>query len=332
MTAASPVFSATNADHPAPAISNTTIEGKLHHLASGDLLAGLAHLASDGWLEFQPSQIKLSFAGGCLIGASGAEPLGQILMRRGVLGETELQLALKEAKLRGVGLGQVLLGHELVSAAGLQAALTTQILIAVNTLLLMPQKRFRWTASDQTPQLHAPQLSIERALLDAATASDELAAGPLPLDAALRLTPQPERVGVLSINEWRLIALVNGRRGLRSMLRRMDDGQGTGWLTAYRAATSLHQRGLIEFAQVQGLQTIILARQKEVRASYHPPAGMVASLFLKKLNGERNCFEIAQGLNLSEEEAAKIITALYRDGVIEIISGKTEVERLLEEY
>ena len=62
------------------------------------------------------------------------------------------------------------------------------------------------------------------------------------------------------------------------------------------------------------------------------PAGMVANLFIKMLDGTRDAYSIGEELKLEPDKTAQIIVSLYRDNVATVKQGKSELEKLLDEY
>ena len=100
---------------------------------------------------------------------------------------------------------------------------------------------------------------------------------------------------------------------------------------AHDAALYLFQRGLLEPSAIAGLP-LIVARLKPATEHRQPPASIRANLFLKHLNGETSMQHIVERLNYPLEEAALMLTGLYRDGVLDLLRGEHEMQRLLEEY
>ncbi|WP_135228928.1 hypothetical protein [Deinococcus fonticola] len=100
---------------------------------------------------------------------------------------------------------------------------------------------------------------------------------------------------------------------------------------ARNAAQHLVQHGLLEPSAIAGLPMIV-ARLKPATEHRQPPASIRANLFLKHLNGETSMQKIIERLNYPLEEAALMLTGLYREGVLDLLRGQHEMQRLLEEY
>ncbi len=317
--------------------SQPTLSGSLASVAISEFLNSMSQMNTPGWLEFKPSGIRLRLFQGHLVGASGTKfPLGSILVRRGVLTESQLEqaLAVKRQQAEGhVFLGTILMLEPFnLSRAAILDALSAKIMLTVHRLLLEPQERYGFFRTDPPPVLH-PRVNVAKALLTSASVADEIAISALPLDAMMRMVRNPiESTINLSQDEWRLCSYLNGRRSLRSAMQLIASSLEDGTRRSHRAAQHLVEHSLIEFAPVMGLSALILAKRKLAGANYHPPASLTANLFVKQIDGVRSARAIAEVLNLSPDRAAQIAVSLYRDHVIEVIEGQYELELLLEEY
>ncbi len=312
-----------------------SLQGSLNHIATTDFLSGVPSLQATGWMEFMPSGIRLQLLEGDIIGASGCDPLGTILVRRGELTEIQLAQALKLAA--NEPLGEVLLNNPeyKISRETLFEAMKTQILLAVNQLVLKQQTYFAYYRNDQLPRVYT-RVSMQWALLESVTLADEIGISELGLSTVLRSRPNSSLSGVtMSGDEWQILTAINGRRSLQAVLKLFaadsTDSRGS-WLRGYRATLRLFRQGLLEFAAVMGLRTIILERVKSLSAAYHPPAGMVANLFIKMLDGSRDAYSIGEELKLEPDKTAQIIVSLFRDNVATVKQGQSELEKLLDEY
>jgi hypothetical protein len=318
-------------------LSQPTLSGSLASVAISEFLTSMSQMNTPGWLEFKPSGIRLRLYQGHLVGASGTRfPLGSILVRRGVLTESQLEqaMAIKRRQAEGhVLLGTVLLLEPFnLSRAAILDALSAEITLTVHRLLIEPQERYGFFRADPPPVLH-PKVNVAKALLTSFGVADEIAISSLPLDAMMRMVRNPIETTIdLSQDEWRLCSYLNGRRSLRSAMQLIASSLEDGTRRSHRAAQHLVEHRLIEFAPVMGLSSLILAKRKQAGANYHPPASLTANLFVKQIDGVRSARAIAGVLNLSPDRAAQIAVSLYRDQVIEVIEGQYELELLLEEY
>jgi hypothetical protein len=313
-----------------------SLHGSLSHIATQDFLAGLPALNATGWIEFAPSGIRLQLLESQIIGASGAEPLGTILVRRGALPEALLPEAMARTT-PNRPLGEVLLEDVLFQVPHhlMFEAMKTQILMAVNQLILTRQEEFKYYRNDHVPRYYA-RVPVQWALLEAVALSDEIGSAELGLNTVLKARSNSSLSGVtLSGDEWQILTAVNGRRNLDAVLRLFAaegaDNQSV-LLRGYRAALRLFRQGLLELSAVMGLHTIVLEKVKNLGAAYHPPAGMVANLFIKLLDGKKTAHQIGEELRLEPDKIAQIVASLYRDRVALVKRGQTELDRLLDEY
>lgn len=296
-------------------------------------LENLSDMSFTGAVLLEPSAIKLRFLDGEIVGAAGAEPLGSILVRRGVLTETQLADAIFVQQQRS--LGEVLTKHPFnVSPDALLSALETQVKLAVNLLLSETPASFVMLEDDVVANQFSPKVRVRDALLEASSAAKEVEAGVLALSAVLRMRLQSMRDSVQLTNEqWALCALLNGRRPLSAVMRHFEIthlslARESARLRAYRAAVQLLQLELIEPAAVNGLQTLVLRKLNVPRTGINAKA----AIFLDALDGVQSAYQIAQANRLELTDAASIVTNLYRNNFAAVQHGKRELERLLEEY
>jgi hypothetical protein len=304
-----------------------TFEGKIEQSDVFATLERWSKMVTPGWVEFEPSGLRLRLHRGAVVGSYGGEPLGTILVGQGILSETELSQALQ---MRGnAALGVVLTQSPFeVPESLLKDCLRQQIEGVVDRLLAEPQVRFKFYRAESPSGLFV-RLELQ-ALRE--RKKDMSFDSNLPLEETYRLALMPDESQIaLSLDEWRVCRLLSGRRTLRQILERSGSDHD-GYARAYKALENLMARGLLEVSAVGGLRTIFLRRKREIPASYHPPAGMVANLFLKQLDGSRDCRSIGDGLQIDPDKIALIVAGLHRDRVVDVVQGSTEIQRLLEDY
>jgi hypothetical protein len=303
---------------------------------TGDLERGIEEavqrfgtMSTASRLEFHPHGVSLFFERGFLVGCNGGEPLGQILLSRGHINEVTLSDALRLQGNRPLGLvlteAPFFVEHETV-----RRALERQTRSVLEKLLAAPPSRYAFFRGSPAAPLH-PRIPVAQVL--APMGVGQTVPEPvqeLPLHDAWRMGTV---VGdaVLTPDEWALCRVLNGRRTLAQAIERFA-GLEDGIPRAHRAARALLERNLLEPSAVAGLRTIIAARKREVGASYHPPAGMIANLFLRQLDGVNDAYRVAMALKIDLDRAASILAGLYRDGVIDVVRGQLELNRLLEDY
>ena len=316
-----------------PQAVSPSISSDFTNLNIAAFLENLSDMGFNGAVLLEPSAIKLRFKDGLIVAAAGAEPLGSILVRRGVLTETQLADAIFVQQQRS--LGEVLTKHPFnVAPDALLNALETQIKLAVNLLISETPASFAMLEDEVATNEFSPSVRVQDALLEASSAAKEVEAGVLALSAVLRMRLQSLRDSVeLSNEQWALCALLNGRRPLSAVMRHFEVthlslARESARLRAYRAAVQLLQQGLIEPAAVNGLQTLVMRKLNVPRSGINAKA----ALFLDALDGVQSAYQIAQANRVELTDAASIVTSLYRNNLAAVQHGKRELERLLEEY
>ncbi len=305
----------------------STFEGQLEKNDPFAALERFSKLITPGWLEFEPSGLALRLHRGSVVGSRGGEPLGTLLVGQGILSESELSDALSMRGQMSLGVALTQPPYE-VPESMIKDCLRQQTEGVIDRLQYEPQQRFKFYRADSPTGLFA---RIDLKDLQQRKVQLEFAPS-LPLEETYRMAIMPDESKIqLTLDEWRVCRLLTGRRTLRQVLERSGSDHD-GYAKAYQALESVMARGLLEVSAVSGLRTIFLRRKREIPASYHPPAGMVANLFLKNLDGKRDARSIGDELNIDPDKIALIVTGLYRDRVVDIIQGETELLRLVEDY
>lgn len=284
-----------------------------------DILTALQKPLFEGWtgrITVFPARCKIHVQYGRISAIEGHLPLGQLLVGRGHISETQLAQALS---CKGP-LGRTLVQDGLISEAQLADLLSLQVQQALDDLRRHPPTFYSFRPREALPGPHAHLTLADLKKLEQPATTD------LPDDSILRLAAHQHPVN-LSPADWELLRWFNGRR----TLARAIEMSGLPPAQARAAARHLSQRGLLEPSAIAGLP-LIVARLKPATEHRQPPASIRANLFLKHLNGETTMQHIVQRLNYPLEEAALMLTGLYRDGVLDLLRGEHEMQRLLEEY
>jgi hypothetical protein len=319
------VFVDVNLDISLP--KQATFEGAIEQSNVFGALERWSKMVTPGWLMFEPSNLGLRLHRGAIVGAQGAEPLGTILVGQGILSETELSAALQSRGEESIGTVLTRPPFE-VPEVLIKDCLRQQIEAVVDRLLAEPQKRFKFYRADSPSGMYVRlELQTLRERKQHLHFDSDL-----PLEETFRMAMMPDESQItLSLDDWRVCRLLSGRRTLRQILDRASSDHD-GYAQAYKSLERLMARGLLELSSVSGLRTIFLRRKRAIPASYHPPAGMVANLFLKQLDGSKSCRQIGDELAIDPDKIALIVAGLYRDRVVDVIQGATEIQRLLEDY
>jgi hypothetical protein len=307
---------------------------------TGDLERGIEEavqrfgtMSTPSRLSFEPHGVSLLFERGFLVGSIGGEPLGQILLSQNQINEVTLSEALRVQGNRPLGIvlteAPFFVEHETI-----RRALERQTRNVLEKLLASPPTRYSFyrgaPAAPLHPRISAVKLREQATDVAMPVVAPETTDQSLPLHDAWRMG-SIQTDAVLTPDEWALCRVLNGRRTLAQAIERFA-GLENGIPRAHAAVRSLLERNLLEPSAVSGLRTIIVRRKREVGAAYHPPAGMVANLFLRQLDGQSDAYRVAMALKIDADKAASILASLYRDNVVDVIRGQLELNRLLEDY
>ncbi len=179
------------------------------------------------------------------------EPLGQKLIRWGVLTEGALMKALDESATSGARVGEILVRNGNVSSEQLERAVQQQIEDAVFDLLHWTAGEFSWDPGVVADVEVPISVSVENLIIEASRRMDELEviARVIPSEKTiLRMAPVPPE-GALEINitpdEWRMLVLVNGTRTIHEIAATT----GTDHLTAMRSLYGLVSANLLQVVE-----------------------------------------------------------------------------------
>jgi hypothetical protein len=320
----------TNNNPPSPhalVSSRATYSGTLETTTPVDVVRRFAALTTPSIIEFQPGGLRLHLERGKIVGVLGGEPLGQILLAQGIITEVTLSEALRLQGARPLGITLTDAPFR-VPQDTVRRALERQIYGVLDKIALEPLSSYAFFRANQAAPLH-PRVAVDALAKRDATRHglDEFG---LPLFETWRMGMISDDA-TLTPDEWALCRLLNGRRTLQQAIERFGALEN-GTVRARVAAQSLLRRGLLEPSAVAGLRTIVVARKRDIGASYHPPAGMIANLFLRQLDGVSDAYSIALALKVDSDRAAAVLAGLYRDNVVDVITGHLELSRLLEDY
>jgi Domain of unknown function (DUF4388) len=175
-------------------------------------------------------------------------PLGQKLVRSGVITESQLMKALDIHKEQGLRLGDVLVAEDIVDSEQLLDAVRSQIEDAAFDLLRWELGEFAWESGEGIEPEVPIMVSVENLIMEASRRLDELEIilRKIPSeDAVLGMAAAPP-VGAVEINitpeEWRILVQVNGQRTVAEIAESLD----VETLDAMKSLYGMVSTGLIE--------------------------------------------------------------------------------------
>ena len=201
---------------------------------------------------------------------------------------------------------------------------------AINHLLRWEEGRFAFLKG-ATHRERTIEIDLHNLLLDGLRQLDEqrLIEGRLPpWDTVLHVQRDASAIDDVRLTqvEWRLLALINGRRTLQEVV----DLSGSIELEAQRLVYGLISSGLILTNQDDSYLAQIIAERVPVGAAAHnrgSPPTMLANLFIKQIDGVRDLRQIRRALGCSETELVEEFNLLKRTGWVRIRSGHEVFER-----
>ncbi len=176
------------------------------------------------------------------------DPIGQKLVRAGVLTESHLNKALDESLGSGRRLGEVLIESGEVTIDQIESVVRQQIEDSVFDLLRWELGEFGWESGVEVEAEIPISVSVENLIMEASRRLDEweMLTRKIPsMRATLGMSPKPPE-GALEINitpqEWRVLVLVDGSRTLEDIAEMV----GLDEMNAMRTMHGLVSAGLVE--------------------------------------------------------------------------------------
>ena len=309
-----------------------SLSGNLKTVAFPDILQLLATGKKTGILECKTSarQKEVAFKDGNIIFASSVNSsedlLGNMLLKRGKISKTDLERAISLHKQTGRQLGTTLIDMNLFDKEEIAACLKMQIEEIVYNLFSWKEGAFAFH-ENATPK-NAPfliELSTMSVLMEGTRRIDEwieIQKVLPPDDALLRMckapkTPQDEIV--LSVDEYRILSLINGERTVPQLI----DISPMGEFVTCRSIYSLIVNGLVEVA----------GRREPAPAAQEDETEVALSLVFYMYN---NCFwrirTYMEEMLGDENTQFQSFSAQYRNGLLTYFPGVDPSSELMPQF
>lgn len=309
-----------------------SLSGNLKTVAFPDILQLLATGKKTGILECKTSarQKEVAFKDGNIIFASSVNSsedlLGNMLLKRGKISKTDLERAISLHKQTGRQLGTTLIDMNLFDKEEIAACLKMQIEEIVYNLFSWKEGAFAFH-ENATPK-NAPfliELSTMNVLMEGTRRIDEwieIQKVLPPDDALLRMckapkTPQEEIV--LSVDEYRILSLINGERTVPQLI----DISPMGEFVTCRSIYSLIVNGLVEVA----------GRREPAPAAQEDETEVALSLVFYMYN---NCFwrirTYMEEMLGDENTQFQSFSAQYRNGLLTYFPGVDPSSELMPQF
>lgn len=254
------------------------LKGTLEHFALADIFRLLSWAKKTGKIEVArpEGQGKVFFRDGEVYYAESSlsrEPLGQKLIRSGMLTEANLRRALEQNSRSGEMIGQILLSNGWVTEHQLQTALKQQIEDSVFDMLSAKEGTFEFSPGVAVEIDVEIAVSVENLIMEASRRLDELdlIQRKIPsLGTVLRMSSKPPE-GAAEINitaeEWRMLVMVNGERTITEIAQAV----GKDSFGALRGLYGLVNSGLVEVVPDQAEAATATVVEPAISISPQPP-------------------------------------------------------------
>jgi hypothetical protein len=296
------------------------LEGNLEEFGLTDILQLIYFQKKTGTLSVISSTdvVKLGLIDGNITNIEskkqlGESRLGKILIKKGLITQDNLNVAMDIHKEENVKLGVVFLRRGLVSQDILTETIKSQITEAIAQIFSWTEGRYEFIPEDISQNSELPiTIDTQHLLMDGLRTVDEwaLIEGRLDLATVYKLIMEPEP-GKLDETEAELLILIDGQSDVSTLLSVSPSGD----FDTSRALISLEEKGVIapvvfEYAEVEKKPSIKLA-EKPVIIAIIIVAVLILALTLK------GHFDALSALNMTMDVSR-----------IEIIKRKVDMYKL----
>jgi hypothetical protein len=230
------------------------LKGSLEVFGLADILQLIHFQRKSGvlTLEGERDRVKLFFLEGNIVGAISKKRqedvrLGKVLLKRGVLKDEDLQIALEEQRRTGKKLGSILVKKGVVDKEHIKEVLTGQVTETVLQIFSWEKGTYEFTpqaiALDTVGDEEVPiTLDTQHLLMEGLRILDEwsLLEGRLTLDTVLM--KKTEDIAGLNEEEQEILSLVDGENDLSTII----DISGKDGFVVAKTLFSLMEKGVVE--------------------------------------------------------------------------------------
>ncbi len=229
------------------------LEGSLSDFGLADILQLIYFQRKTGvlTLDGRMDRVKLFFIEGNISGAESKRRvddnrLGKILLKKGLVKEEELQMALAEHKKTGEKLGNILVSREIVEKETVTEIVNSQITETVIQLFSWKEGTYEFKSErvSQDKELSF-SLDTQHLLMEGLRIVDEwsMIKGKISLDMVL--TRKEEAPGDLTVEEEAILRYVDGENDVSTVI----DLSGRDNFEVSKTLLGLMERGVIESAE-----------------------------------------------------------------------------------
>ena len=252
------------------------LRGSLEVFGLADILQLIHFQRKSGvlTLEGERDRVKLFFLEGNIVGAISKKRqedvrLGKVLLKRGVLKDEDLQIALEEQRKTGKKLGSILVKKGVVDKEHIKDVLTGQVTETVLQIFGWEKGTYEFTpqaiALDTVGDEEVPiTLDTQHLLMEGLRILDEwsLLEGRLTLDTVLM--KRMEDIAGLNEEEQEILSLVDGENDLSTII----DISGKDGFVVAKVLFSLMEKGVVETKEAVPVVEAPLKETKKPTISY----------------------------------------------------------------
>ena len=227
------------------------LEGNLEEFGLADILQLIYFQKKTGTLNVISSTdvVKLSLIDGNITNIDskknlGESRLGKILIKKGLISEDNLNVAMDLQKDENVKLGIIFLRRGLVSQEILTETLKGQITESIAQIFSWTEGRYEFIPEDISLDSELPiEIDTQHLLMDGIRTVDEwtLIEGRLDLTTVYKLVMEPEP-GKLDETETELLSMIDGQSDVSTLISVSPSGD----FDTSKALISLEEKGIIE--------------------------------------------------------------------------------------
>jgi len=228
-----------------------SLTGNLHYFYLSNILQLISsnHKTGSLFLSFKKKNVSIIFRDGTIIFASGNKTeskLGNLLISKGKISNSQLRNFLKRTKKRGIALGKLLVEDNIISSETLKSVVKHQIEEILYDIFLCEGGSFRFDES--TPNLEriiVSPLDLVSLILEASRRIDEMTVLKEHIpnnNIVYTLSEETKRKNIEFIsNEWSILNLIDGKRNIDEIIEMSN----LDTYTIYKMLFSLVSSGFI---------------------------------------------------------------------------------------
>jgi hypothetical protein len=297
------------------------LEGSLTDFGLADILQLIYFQRKTGvlTLDGKLDKVKLLFMDGNVVGAESKRRiddnrLGKILLKRGLIGENDLQAALEEQKKTKVKLGTIIIQKELADSGIILDIINSQITETVIQIFSWKQGTYEFT-SQSIPQdkVLSTSLDTQHLLMEGLRIVDEwsLIRGRITLDSVFK--KRGEGIADMNEEEVEILKYVDGENDVSTIIE-LSGGDN---FQISKTLLSLMERGVVEEAE---LVPIISGAEATKKRRSLPPIGLLVSVTL--------CLSLIFSLSVTAFNKGDLSREFRAGGMLETLRYKLETYKL----